>query len=337
MNYRIITHGGCTDGFCSAFIFKKFFNLFLGTNLSDEEIANIEVLDLQPYDLQGEELEFQARDIILDLPQPQQSVLFWCDHHLTAKPKEALPKNYFWKETPSCSGYLIDLAVEKGLQVSKELREFKEAIDKIDSAGYTPEEIKACYYHQDFSEPTTLQRLHFLASMFHTKDKNLNQEIFKTLLTSELGETPLTSPQIWQLRPLIFHRAQVKSYQEWREHIDTYIYYDKDSKCVVQDNRKVKFSKGIYDRFYSYIKFPEASYGVSLRVVDEDTARLGIGCNIFHKDRCKLDIGKLCHTVGKKFGSGTGGGHYTVGGCQIDVGNCDAAITFILEEFKKAF
>ncbi len=336
MKYRIITHGNCTDGYCSAFVVKKFFNIFFETKLSEKEIQEIPVLGVQPQDVQAGKIPLSSGDIVVDLPKTDAKFFFWCDHHLTTKPTEALPKNHHWKATPSCTGFLIDLALEKGAKSSKELLDFKRAIDVIDNAEYSKKEIKECFYKQkEYQNLTPLQKLTMVGAMFNTRDRVLNDEIFRTLLTSELGETPLSSKPLWQLNPLMFHKAQLESFEQWRKNVDTYLEYDAEAQCVVQDDRKAKLNVGVPDRFYSYVKFPQASYHVNLRIIEEEKkARLGIGSNIFHKERCKINIGELCKELGRKFG-GSGGGHYAVGGAVIKAEKADEALKFILERFKE--
>lgn len=336
MKYRIITHGNCTDGFCSAFVVKKYFNLLLDTKLSEQEIQEIPVLGVQPQDIQQGKVLFSEGDIVLDLPHHHKKVFFWCDHHLTTRPAEKLPENYHWKAAPSCTGFLIELAMGRGAKETKEFLEFKRAIDINDNAEYTKKDIKDCYYkRKDYHKQNPLQKLTMIGAMFNTRDRVLNEQIFRTLLTSELGETPLSSKALWQLNPLMFHKAQLESFELWRKNVDTYLTYDAEAQCAVQDDRLAKINVGVPDRFYSYMKFPEASYHVNLRIIDEEKkARLGIGSNIFHKDRCKINISELCKEVGKRFG-GSGGGHFAVGGAVIKADKVDEALKFILEKFRE--
>ncbi|MAG73585.1 hypothetical protein CL620_04665 [archaeon] len=331
MTYRIITHGGCSsmDGFSSAFIFKKYFcPLF--------DITDVEIIGLNPYDIQNGEFEFTDKDIVLDLPLPQQKIFFWCDHHLSAKPKDTLPENHYFKEVPSCAGLLIDILKEKGVKITEALQEFKKVIDIMDGAEYSKDDIKLVYYQQaSYDNPTTLEKLHMISAMMHTRDQFVNWEFFRTLLEEELGETPIDSETWWDLRPRIFYKALLASYAEWREWVDEFIVFNDESKCVVQDNRVAESrQKGNTDRFYQYIKFDDASYGINMKVVDKDVARIGIGSNIFHKDRCKINIGRVCKEVADKFGDGAGGGHYYVGGCTINAEKCDDALAFILERME---
>ena len=329
MTYRIITHAKCTDGFCSAFIFKKYVTYL--SNLTEEDLADVEVIPLLPRDVQTHgEFEFTDKDILLDLPKPDTNVFLWFDHHSSNK-QDTLTDSDHWKVTPSCTGFLLDLAEENGLRLTKELKDFKVAMDKIDSASYTPEEIKACYYRQkEYSTP--LQKMHQIGSLFHTRDNALNHEVFTTVLLEELGETPLSTKSIWNFRPEVFHKAQISNYKQWRDFVDEHIEFI--DKTVVQDDRNAGFSKGVPDRFYAYIKFPKASYNLVIRQVDEDMVRIGIGSNIFNKKLCKVDIGKLCKEVGTKFGEGSGGGHFYVGGATIFVENGNEARKFILEKLS---
>ncbi len=328
MPYRIITHGGCTDGFCSAFAFLRYFSKQL-------PIEDIEILPAQPQDIQAAKIQFRKTDIVLDLPRPQQNVFFWCDHHLTQKPASPLPKNHYWKQAPSCTGYLIELAIGQGLSSTPALLEFKQVMDTIDAAEYSKEEVKECFYPQkSYEKSSSLLKMFMISAMFHTKDRILNDEIFKTLLSLKLEATPLEMPAILQLNPLMFHKALLQGYQLWRKQLDAYVYYDKAAQCIVQDDRKIKFSKGAPDRHYVYFKYPDAAYAISFRPTEEEEIRVGLGCNIFHKERCKVNIGALCAEVGTKFGSGSGGGHYTVGGATIKPAKADEALKYIMEKLK---
>ena len=335
MKYRIVTHGNCTDGYSSAFVMKRFFNDFFGTALSKKQIQKIPVLGVQPHVIQQKKLIFTEKDIVVDLPRPQKPVLFWCDHHLTSKPTGELPENHHWKITPSCAGYLADLALEKGASPSREFLDFKRAIDIMDNAEYTKKDLKACYYKQNnYCRPSPLQKMHMIGAMFNTRDAILNDEIFKTLLAGEMGETPLSSKMLWQLNPLMYHKAQLEGFEQWRDNVDTYLRYDRESRCVIQDDRKAKMNVGNFDRFYFCTKYPQTSYNLSIRITYDEKARLGIGSNIFNKEWCRVDLGSLCEEVGKKFG-GSGGGHYYVGGAVIRTEKCDEAVKFILDALKE--
>lgn len=335
MKFRIITHGGCTDGYASAFIVKKYTSYFLPEHDSSK-IDITEVRGLQPKDIQLGLFRCQKNDLVLDLPQPKEKVLLWCDHHSTSEPSEGLPEHYYWKKTPSCAGYLLDLAVQKKLPFTKDLQEFKNAIDIMDSAAYSKNDIMDCFYpKRSYDHPSILLRLHMIGTMFHTKDPNLNDEIFRTLLSGPLGETPLEGKQLWDLNPFMYYKAQLEGYKQWREAVDTFIKYNEESHCVVQDNREVRFIPGVPDRFYAYVKFPQSSYNLVIRNLDEKETQIALGSNIFHKDRCKIDVGSLCKQIGEKFGSGAGGGHYYVGGATISVRNSNKALEFILERMKE--
>ncbi|MEK6863305.1 MAG: hypothetical protein AABW53_01270 [Nanoarchaeota archaeon] len=314
---------------------KRFFNNFFGTALSKKQIQDIPVLGIQPHVIQQKKFILTKKDIVVDLPCPQQPVLFWCDHHLTSEPTGELPENYHWKITPSCAGYLVDLALEKGASSNRELLDFKRVIDIMDSAEYTRKELKACFYKQNnYRHLSPLQKMHMIGAMFNTRDGILNDEIFKTLLASEMAETPLSSKALWQLNPLMYHKAQLEGFEWWRDNVDTYLRYNRESRCVIQDDRKAKMNIGNFDRFYFCTKYPQTSYNLSIRITPDKKARLGLGSNIFNKERCLVDIGSLCEELGKRFG-GSGGGHYYVGGAVIGVEKCDEAIEFILEKFKE--
>jgi len=319
------------DGFCSAFVFKKYWK-YLIPELNEEEVKEAEIILAYPRDIQEGLIEFTNQDVILDLPRPDEKILFWCDHHSSNK-TEDLPDNNHWKIHPSNAGLLLEIAEKNGLELDAELKSFKEASEIIDAADYTKEQIEDCYYPSS-KELSDLMKMHMIATMFHTRDAELNTEIFLTLL-KDLGKTPLTTESLWQLKPKMFFRAQLRSMQVWRETVDPYIELLEEEKCVLQDDRKRKLFRGVPDRFYSFIKFPEASYSFVLKPLDNDLCRIGLGSNIFDKKRCKVDIGEICREVGKQFGKGSGGGHYYVGGATIDLDKIDEAKKFILEKLKR--
>ncbi|NQV91210.1 hypothetical protein HQ489_01940 [Candidatus Woesearchaeota archaeon] len=330
MVYRIITHGNCPDGFASAFFFKKYWK-FLAPSLTQKDVDTAEIIGLQPRDVQSDEFKFTEKDIILDLPKPKTKVFFWCDHHSSNK-EDNLPENHHWHIAPGNAGLLIDIAVKNGLTLTDELASFKRNTDIMDAAEYSSAQITECFYEKNnYEQPSDLLKLHMIAAMFHTRDNILNDEIFRTILMQELADTPISSQELWQLNPAMFHKARMKSYQEWREVVDEYMDYDEDAKCVVQDDRLAELSRGVADRFYGIMKYPECSYTFSLRErKGGETTRIGIGSNIFHKDRCIVDIGKLCKVTADKYGDGSGGGHAYVGGCTIDTKNANKAKEFIL-------
>ena len=328
MKYRVLTHGGCTslDGFASAYIFKKYFTKILDIP------EDLEVIGINPEDYKT--IHFSKGDIVLDLPKPKENIFFWCDHHATGKLEGELPENHYWELKPSCAGYLIELAYENGVQKTEKLEHFREAIDNMDSANYTLKQIKDLYYHkEDKTNLNALEKAHLVSSMIHTKDKELNKQLFKNFLSGELAETPIDDKKILGMNPLLFHQAQLNGYDKWREWAKDIIQYNSDSKTVILDLRDVGKFKGNYDRFFSFVKFTESSYSVKIQEFDNGT-RISIGSNIFHKDRCKVDIGKLCENLGNKFGNGIGGGHYGVGGCTIKSENTDKVLKHVLNEFS---
>jgi oligoribonuclease NrnB/cAMP/cGMP phosphodiesterase (DHH superfamily) len=329
MKHRILTHGGCTslDGFASAYIFKKYFTKIL--NISED----IEVKGINHEDYRS--MKFNEGDIVLDLPKPNSDIFFWCDHHITAKPTQELKKNYYWEVKPSCAGYLIEIAYNHGIKPTKSLDEFKKAIDDMDSANYTLEQIKKLYYSPlDDKRLNALEKVHLVSSMLHTKDQNLNKNLANYFLSNELSETPISDKNIFKMQPLIFHKAQVTGYQKWREWVDDFTNYDQKSKTVITDHRKAGRQKGNADRFYAFVKYQNSSYSLRVQEFDDGT-RISIGSNIFHKDRCKVDIGKMCQEIATEFGDGVGGGHYGVGGTTVKNEKTNQAINKILKIFKE--
>ena len=331
MNHRIITHASCVDGYSSAFLFKKYLASAYG--IKEDQLTTI--IGLQPRDIQEEFFEFEEGDIVLDLPRPKGKIFLWIDHH-ASNGKESYDENEFFKVTPSCASLIIDIAKEKGIAFPDSIEDFRKVIDKTDNAEYSKEDIKEIFYFQEnYDNPSMLTRVAMVSSMIKTKDFNLNTQALSTLLNIELGETPVTGKALDNMMPTMYYKAQLAGYKEWREAVDQFLYVDEASQTVIQDDRKVRKVRGSADRFYIYMKYPDAKYGVSFKPMDPNLMRVGIGGNIFHKERNTVDIGKLCAKVGRTFGDGSGGGHFAVGGAVVHADKADEAMTFILNALKE--
>lgn len=331
MTYRIFTHGSCSslDGFASAHIFKRYLAPILDVP------ATVIVSGLDPSEIETEKYKANAEDIVLDLPKPKLEIFFWCDHHFNTEPKGQLPKNNYWALKPSCAGYLIEIAKEMGLPPSTELLDFKEAIDIMDGALYTPEQLRSVYYpSDDYDHPTMLQKVHMVSALIHTRSKELNQLRFRNLLNDELDNTPVSGKKLEELEPLKAFKKQLKNYQKWREWVDSFQEYDKSSECVIQDPREAVPMVGSSDRFYSFLKFPESIYSIRISI-HGDKARLSIGSNLFHQDKRKVNLSRLGVLIAEQFGEGIAGGHEQTCGLTVHADRLDEALEAILAKFRE--
>jgi len=328
---RLFTHGNCSslDGFASAHIFKKYLALGLGLT------SAVQIGQLDPSDIETGRFEAQSGDIVLDLPKPKQDIFFWCDHHYTSEPKNKLPENHYWALKPSCAGYLIELAITAGLDPKAELLEFKEAVDIMDGALYTTEQLKSVYYPSDnYDNPSMLQRVHMISALIHTRNRQFNHHRFKDLLKGELGDTPVSVNNINISEIIETFKRQLKNYQKWRNWVDNFQRYEKSSECVIQDPRNSGPMIGSPDRFYSYLRFPESIYSIRISFHGNE-ARLSIGSNIFQQDRRKVNIGQLGVEISRQFGDGGAGGHQQTCGLTIPADSIDQALEEILAKFRE--
>ncbi|MBT4605217.1 hypothetical protein HOC01_06260 [archaeon] len=361
--FRIITHSKCTDGLFSAWIMKRYFNEILNLKkeekLTKKQIEEIPVIGTQAYAIQkDDELEFTPYDIVLDLPKPDQNIFFWCDHHSSNKPqsheevKLANQKHHF-EIADSNTGLLINLAIKHSKQNKtpftkkqlEELEQFKVASDIMDMAKYNKKQIQNCYYLKENLEKynqenaSALLKSHILSSFVHSRDYYLTTEFLKFTANSAADTnsiTPLNDQNLWDLKPHIWHIARLKGHKEWRKQLDTFVEFDEETKMVIVDKRKIRKEFGLFDRFYVYLKFPEAIYNLNLKITFDGNARLGLGANIFEKDKRKLDVGETLKELSKLHGEGSGGGHAAVGGATVFENNADLAIAFIKEKIKEA-
>ena len=340
---RIITHQHCLDGFHSAFIAKKYILPFLNINTE-----HIEIIPVNPTEIELDQIELQETDFVLDLPRPKRPVFFWADHHLTSKPRikdqstqitttqSIKIPHEMWRDNASCTGLLIEYLTEQKYQLPQEVFQLKAILDKTDKASYSPKEYEECFVTPNFSNPSLLQQTIFLSTTFQTKDAVLNQILFTGLLQKNLGSIPTLSEYFQSPYLQLFAKAHFQNMKEWRELMDTIFEENIQASCVIQDDRKLTLRRGVVDRFYVYYKYKNAKYSINLREHDDGTVRIGIGKNVFYYKEQPIDIGQLCKSVGKRFGNGSGGGHKDVGGCAVDKDNGDLALHYILDEIKKA-
>ena len=334
---RIITHHHCIDGFASAFIAKKYLLKYLNIN------EDTEVLPVNPTEIELNLIELTEQDIVLDLPKPKQKVLMWIDHHPTSKPRESAEQlrehtatHTEWRNTPSCTGLLIDYLTEKGVPLPPEVFELKKVLDKTDTASYTKEEYEQCFVNINFKDPNLLQQMIILSTVFQTKDGVLNTQMFQDLFTLELGPIPQLSPYFKSPFIHILAKSHFKNLEEWRALMDKNFEKDEKTRTIIQDDRKLIMKKGLPDRFYVSYKFPESPYAINLREKDIDKVAVGISKNIFDSSPSLFDVGQTCKTVGKTFGEGSGGGHKDVGGCVVHKDQANAALKHILLEIENA-
>lgn len=320
------------DGFCSAFIFKKYLTTAFGLPNS-----NFEIIPVKPTDIEHGKIDITKNDIILDLPPVSGTFFCWIDHHGSNRDAKPAIPHVIWRMAPSCTGLLCDIAQEKGVTLPASIQEFRKAIDLIDTAGYSYEEYMQCYYQpQNWQELTVLQKMHMLSSFFATGDPVLNQELFIFLLQDPLPETPLELVDRYWIWAQRFYTAHVQSFEEWRKNVDGYMYLHDNANCVVQDDRRATMKRGVPDRFYVFAKYRDAVYSLNVKIVDDKMARIGIGTNIFNRPARFVDVGALCKEVGKKFGAGSGGGHKEVGGTEVFIENIDVALDFVWERMEKS-
>jgi len=124
MKFRIITHGGCTDGYASAFIVKKYTSYFLPEHDSSK-IDVTEVRGLQPKDIQLG--LFDVRKTILSLTCRSQKKKFCCG--VTIIPQANLLKDYqniiIGRKRPAAPGIFLILLSKKSCLSQKICRSLR--------------------------------------------------------------------------------------------------------------------------------------------------------------------------------------------------------------------
>ena len=268
---------------------------------------------VHPKDVQDGLVEADENDIVVNVPYIPGCGL-WFDHHVSEQ--ESLPEIGEFKgrfETaPSAARVIYNHYAPEHRDKLDRFKDLLEAADKLDSAQLTVEDV---------TSPSgwillglTIDPRSGLGPEFRKYFRWLVEYVKEVPLEVVLdnGEVKRRTERVLkeqeQFKELLAERARV------------------DGNVIVTDFRGVK-EKPVGNRFLVYTMFPQAN--VEMRLFDghEGAVVVAVGRSIFNRT-CGVNVGALL----KKFG---GGGHATVGSCQLDPETAESAVAEILDALKE--
>ena len=296
---------------------SDFDGLACGVLLKEVNLID-DFLFVHPKDLQDGKIAVTANDILTNVPYVPGCGM-WFDHHSSENERlgDGVKYEGLSKLEPSCARVIWEYfgGYEK---FSPELDSLLLAVDKVDSANLTPEEIidpKGWIMLGFIMDPRT--------GLGRYRDYNIsNYQLMLELIDLcriKSAEEILNLPDV---------KERVERYRDHHKLFKQMIL----DKAVQHGNLVVldlRAQKEIYtgNRFLVYSLFPQCN--VSVRVIwglNKQNIVFTVGHSIVNRT-CKVDIGSLMLKHG-------GGGHQKVGTCQVNVDDSDEVLDDLIAALR---
>ena len=268
-----------------------------------------------PKDLQDGLVEVTENDCLANVPFVDGCGL-WFDHHSSEHGRLQLEGKYKGESriTPSCDRIIYEYY--GGKETLPQFDEMMEAVDKVDSANLTMDEIqnpKGWVLVGFIMDPRTgLGRWR----NFRIPNYQLMEELIdacRTMTTDEI----LALPDVKERIDVYFEQAE-----KFKEMVQKHTRVEKD--VIISDLRGVD---PIYsgNRFMIYSMYPEQN--ISIWIVNGKGGKgcsAAVGYSVLNKTS-NVDVGKLMLKYG-------GGGHKAVGTCQFDDEHMEEMLPKLISE-----
>lgn len=271
-----------------------------------------------PKDLQDGKVDVNENDVLTNVPYVEGCGM-WFDHHSSEKERLARDLDFkgMSKPAPSCARVIWDYygGEEK---FSAKLLPMMEAVDKVDSANLTTGEI---------TEPKGWILLGYIMDPRTGLGRFRDYRISNYQLMLDMIEycRSMTAEEILKLPDV-------------QERIDRYFDQTRLFKEMLQENTTTHGNAVVIDlrnqetifsgnRFIVYTMYPDCN--ISLQVMwgfKKQNIVFTVGHSILNRTS-NTDVGKMMFEYG-------GGGHKTVGTCQIPVEEADETLKKIIERIN---
>lgn len=273
---------------------------------------------VHPKDLQDGLVEVTSDDCLANVPFVEGCGL-WFDHHSSESERNAYKGKYLGesRQSPSCAHIIYDYY--GGKEKYPHYDELLEAVDKVDSANLTKEEVL---------NPPPWILLGFIMDPRTGLGRFRDFSISNYQLMEKMIEwcSICTIDEIMTKEDLL---ERVKLYWSQTEHFIEMV----QKHTVIENNIIISDLRGIEpiytgNRFMIYSLYPEAN--ISAWIV---SGRGGKGCSVavgysVLNRTCQIDVGTLMLKYG-------GGGHHVVGTCQFNDELMDEKVPQLLNEIKE--
>jgi len=273
-----------------------------------------------PKDLQDGTIEVTENDILANVPYVKGCGM-WFDHHLSEETRLGPDFSYkgSFKESPSAARVIWEYfgGHEK---FPKEFDEMMAAVDKVDSADLTADEIE---------NPTGWILLGYIMDPRTGLGRFRDYRISDYRLMEDLIEYCRAMPV-----------DKILALPDVKERVDRYLEQSEKFRQMLADNTTVQGNVAIIDlrdqeeiyagnRFLVYTMFPQCS--VSMHVLwglKKQNVVFTVGKSILNRS-CQANVGELMLEYG-------GGGHKAVGTCQIPIAEAETKFKEILNRLNSS-
>lgn len=272
---------------------------------------------VHPKDLQDGVVEIGPNDCLANVPYVEGCGL-WFDHHSSEAERNAYKGKYTGESRlcPSCAHVIYDYY--GGKEAFQGFDDLLEAVDKVDSANLTIDEIL---------HPKDWVLLGFIM------DPRTGLGRFRNFRISnyQLMEDMISYCAIYSIEEIL-------SFPDVKERIE--LYWEQNDKFIemvkehttIEENTIISDLRGvdpIYagNRFLIYSLYPEQN--LSVWIVNGkggEGCSAAVGYSVLNKT-CTMDVGKLMLKYG-------GGGHKVVGTCQFNPVDMQSKLPELLKEIK---
>jgi nanoRNase/pAp phosphatase (c-di-AMP/oligoRNAs hydrolase) len=273
---------------------------------------------VHPKDIQDGLVEATDNDILANIPYIPGCKL-WFDHH--SSETERLGKNAYFegvsRKAPSCARVVYDFY--GGDEKLGRFAEMIHYVDKVDSADLTSEEIK---------NPSGWILLGFIMDPrtglgryrnFTISNYDLMKDLASACSFKNIDEI-LAMPDVME-RQKVYYEQEKLFLEMLQKHLHA------DGNVIIGDFRGIETIHA-GNRFLMYTLFPEQN--VSIWIVDgrnKQNCAITVGYSVINRS-ATVDVG----SVMLKYG---GGGHSSVGTCQVPYEEADKIISEIIVHCKK--
>lgn len=300
--YRVVTRSDFDGLVCAALL---------------KELDMVEdVKFVHPKDMQDGKIEITDRDITCNLPYVPGAYMVFDHHASETKRVQGSDEHYVNDPNAPSAARVVYEHFGGPSRFKKITPDLMEAVDKSDSAQYSPEEVL---------NPTGWVLLSYIMDSrtglgrfrdFRISNYNLMMDLIDYLLEYDLDGI-MAQPDVKERLDL------------YREHDQKF--KDQIKHCTqVHGNLAVMDTRGeevIYagNRFEIYGLFPQCNISVTVMWgLKRQNVVFAVGKSIFDRSS-KTDVGSLCLKYG-------GGGHKAAGTCQVPTENADTVLKELIEQ-----
>ena len=274
---------------------------------------------IHPKDMQDGLVEVTENDVLANVPYVKGCGM-WFDHHSSEEQRLGKEKlNYVGESRIEDSAARVIYEYYREKDPDGRFTEMMEAVDKVDAAKLTREEIL---------NPTGWVLLGFLMDPrtglgryrnFRISNYELMEVLIDECATHTIDQI-LANPDVKERIELYFQQEE-----QFREMLKKYT--RTDGNAIITDLRGVDpILTG--NRFTVYCLYPEQN--ISLWVIDgrnKQNCPIAVGHSVLNRT-CKTNVGALMLENG-------GGGHHQVGTCQVPYEDADRVIENLVRKIKE--